>query len=290
MRRNEHAGHEHAEWAKKYLTWLTQEQKDELKTLREGGATHEALRDKVMAFYEAATGDVKKDATAKLQDACRSLLVTVVGPEKAAELKALKDGGATKEELHAKAQEFLGEVTDADHKKKAEQYTGNCQKIFAAESRMRRNEHAGHEHEWAKQYLTWLTQAQKDELKALKEGGATHEALRDKVLEFFNAAEGDTKKVAVEKMKDACKSLLADVVGPEKTAEIKALKDSGATKEQIITKADEFLAEVTDAHLKEKADRYAGLSLFDFGFVRSMKEASFYWITFILIVRMGVGT
>ena len=259
LRRNEPAGVEHAEWAKKYLTWLTQEQKDELKALREGGATHEALRDKVMAFYEAATGDVKKEATAKLQDACRSLLVTVVGPEKAAELKALKDGGATKEELHAKAQEFLGEVTDADHKKKAEQYTGNCQKVFAAESRMRRNEQAGAEHaEWAKKYLTWLTQEQKDELKALREGGATHEALRDKVMAFYEATTGDVKKDATAKLQDACRSLLVTVVGPEKAAELKALKDGGATKEELHAKAQEFLGEVTDADKKTKAEHYTG--------------------------------
>jgi hypothetical protein len=117
-RRRDHP-HDHEAWANKYLSWMTSEQRAELKTLKESGATQEALRSKVLAAYEATEGDKRTQATEALQGACRELLVSVVGPEKAAELKELKDGGATKEELAAKADEFLTAVSDPEKKTKA---------------------------------------------------------------------------------------------------------------------------------------------------------------------------
>uniref|UniRef100_A0A914XAY8 Polyprotein allergen nematode domain-containing protein n=1 Tax=Plectus sambesii TaxID=2011161 RepID=A0A914XAY8_9BILA len=266
LRRN-HANHEghddhedhdhHDNWTKKYLNWLTQEQKDELKALKEGGATHESLRDKVMEYFEAAEGDVKKDAVTKMKEGCTAMMVAVVGQEKTDELKALKEGGATHSEMEAKANEFVGEVTDAHKKEMAGRYLGTCKKVYSSSANSRRRRNHPHEHEaWVNKYLSWMTEEQRAELKTLKESGASQDEMRSKVLAAYEATEGDKRTQATELLQSACRELLVSVVGPEKAAELKALKDGGATKDELSAKADEFLAEVTDEDKKTKVEHY----------------------------------
>uniref|UniRef100_A0A914W777 Polyprotein allergen nematode domain-containing protein n=1 Tax=Plectus sambesii TaxID=2011161 RepID=A0A914W777_9BILA len=251
MRR--HEGH-HDAW-KSYLTWLTQEQKDELKTLKEGGADFDTLKKKVWEFYEAATGEVKTEATTKLQDACRGFIKKSVGDEKAAELKTLKESGATNEAMVAKVDELINSLEDPEMKAKAQAVADSCKVVFGVSSkRMRRGE--GHGDAW-KSYLTWLTQEQKDEIKALKEGGADFDTLKKKVWEYYEAASGDVKTEATTKLQDACRGFIKKSVGDEKAAELKALKESGASNADIVAKVDELIEGIADADHKAKAQAVA---------------------------------
>lgn len=53
------------------------------------------------------------------------------------------------------------------------------------------------------------------------------------------------------------RELFAHLIGAEKTAEIKTLKESGATNEELRKKGEELIAGITDPEKKEEAKFYA---------------------------------
>ncbi|KAE9546164.1 hypothetical protein FO519_010624, partial [Halicephalobus sp. NKZ332] len=192
------------------------------------------------------------------------------------EIKALKESGASKEELAKKVSEFVAEVTDEHKKELAQKYEGACKLVFGvasdwhkthvqgglehhANGRKRRDHHHGHTlADYFSTYLSWLTQDQQEELKKMKEENKTPQEIQDKVFAFFDAAEGETKTKALELMQSGCRELLKSIVGEEKANELKQLKESGASTDDIHAKVKEFITEITDPHKLEIAQKYQG--------------------------------
>nr|2XV9_A Chain A, ABA-1A1 REPEAT UNIT [Ascaris suum] len=113
-----------------HLKWLSQEQKDELLKMKKDGKAKKELEAKILHYYDELEGDAKKEATEHLKGGCREILKHVVGEEKAAELKNLKDSGASKEELKAKVEEALHAVTDEEKKQYIADFGPACKKIY----------------------------------------------------------------------------------------------------------------------------------------------------------------
>lgn len=125
---------------------------------------------------------------------------SVLGEEKANEIKKLKEEGKTHDEIEAKVSEFVDALTDEEKKQKAQDFGPVCKRIFqAAASRKRRDHHEGHvahhgHHtldDYFKTHLSWLTDEQKEQLRTLKTEGKTKEELQKKVFEFYEAATGE---------------------------------------------------------------------------------------------------
>ncbi|KAI1719128.1 nematode polyprotein allergen ABA-1 domain-containing protein [Ditylenchus destructor] len=261
---HDHGGHTLEDYFKSHLSWLTDAQKEQLRTLKAGGSNRADLQKKVYEFYDEASGDTKETATEQLKGGCRELLRSVVGESKANELKTLKESGATPGELNKKVEELLAEVTDEHKKAVATEYGPYCKKLFGVDgqtpaSRRRRDHHShgGHTLEdYFKSHLSWLTDAQKEQLRTLKAGGSNRAELQKKVYEFYDEASGDTKETATEQLKGGCRELLRSVVGEDKANELKSLKESGAGPEELSKKVEELLAAVTDEHKKAVATEY----------------------------------
>src|SRR5690606_8328386 len=146
--------------------------------------------------------------------------------------------GASKEDLLQKVSEFIAGVTD-DHKKElAAKYETACKRVFGGASRKRRDHHHGQHtvDDYLKNHLSWLTTEQADELKQLKADGKSAEELQKKVFEYYDAAEGETKAKATELLQGGCRELIKSVIGEEKAGELKQLKESGASTDDIKAK------------------------------------------------------
>ncbi|KHN71888.1 Polyprotein ABA-1, partial [Toxocara canis] len=121
--------------------WLSHEQKEELLQMKKDGKSKKELQDKIMHYYEHLEGDAKHEATEQLKGGCREILKHVVGEEKAAEIKALKDSGASKDELKAKVEEALHAVTDEEKKQHIAEFGPACKKIYGVAASRRRRHH-----------------------------------------------------------------------------------------------------------------------------------------------------
>uniref|UniRef100_A0AC34GDM6 Polyprotein allergen nematode domain-containing protein n=1 Tax=Panagrolaimus sp. ES5 TaxID=591445 RepID=A0AC34GDM6_9BILA len=254
-RRDHHHGHKLDDYLKTHLSWLTTEQAETLKQMKTENKSPEEMQKKVFEFYDATTGETRVKATELLQGGCRDLIQTIVGQEKATELKNMRESGASVDAMNAKVKEFVGQINDEEKKQLATKYEGACRKVFGVQSRKRREHHHDEDEDlekFAQNHLTWLTDEQRQQVTALKDAGK--DAIKAKIHEFYNAATGDTKAKATLELQTACQELINKVIGEEHAAILKGLRDSGADIGEIQKKTDEFLAQVPDEKKRKLAE------------------------------------
>ncbi|VDL84789.1 unnamed protein product, partial [Nippostrongylus brasiliensis] len=248
-RRDHH--HTLEEALQKYLTWLNDDQKEELESLSRGG-DKEGVYKKIMEFFQSATGDVKDKAADELKAGCRHYITAYVGEEKAAELRTMKEEGKSVDEIAVKAEEAVEDITDEATRTKAKKAVAACKKIYGA-ARFRRS----HKHslsEAMSKYLTWLNDDQKSEIESLYAEG-NRGAVYEKILEFFDDAEGETKQKAAVELKGACKHYVRDLIGEENGNLIRKMKEEGASNDDIATKVEEMIEAIADDKKKAQALR-----------------------------------
>jgi len=95
-----------------HLSWLTDDQKEQLKTLTSEGIKRTELHKKVDEYYEKLAGEAKDKAQALLQGGCREVTKLIFGEEKANELKTLRESGTPVSEIAKKVDEFAEQLTD----------------------------------------------------------------------------------------------------------------------------------------------------------------------------------
>jgi hypothetical protein len=254
VRRDHHHDHDYSvdTLINKVLPWLSEEQKTTLKGLE---SDKDALLSKVEEYFKAH--DKKGEAADQLIKACKHIITDAVGDEKAAEIKKLKESGAELDQLEAKVDTFLQAAADSEAKQVALKVKPACKKVFkwkhseaAAASRMRR-EVAYNLDLALEKVLIWLSDEQKAALKALENDKP---ALLAKVEEYFKEISGDAKKDAVNKVKEACKHIFGSAIGEEKIAEVKKIKESGGTLEDIEKKVNDLLEAAADSAAKKTAE------------------------------------
>jgi len=123
---------EHAleELFKTHLSWLSAEQQEQLKSLKDSGKGKTEIQAKTMEFYSATNGEQRQKAREHLQNGCRELLVSIVGRENAEELRKLRTEGATADQLNDKANALINAVEDEHKQKLAKEFGPSCRRIF----------------------------------------------------------------------------------------------------------------------------------------------------------------
>ncbi|KAK6025920.1 hypothetical protein OSTOST_08164 [Ostertagia ostertagi] len=262
----------------KYLTWLSDDQKAELKSLKESG-DRETIYKKVMEYFEGVSGDKKEKASEELQAACKHYIKEILGEEKAAEFRAMKESGTKVDEIVKKIEEAIDELTDEGAKSRAKKASTACKRIFGVVHRVRRDEqHPVTLEEALDKYLTWLSDDQKAELKSLKESG-DKETIYKKVMEYFEGTSGETKDKAAEELKGACKHFIEKLLGAEKAAEYRAMRESGTPAEKIAEKIEEAIDELTDEGARTRAKKASAACKRIFGVVRRFRRDEHHPVT-----------
>ncbi|KAI6213221.1 hypothetical protein M3Y94_00124800 [Aphelenchoides besseyi] len=264
-RRDHHEHHEHSleHYLTKHLAWLTEEQKTELRKLHEDEKDEDKLHAKVMQWYDEATGEKKEEAKAALQAGCRDILYSVIGPEKMEEIKKLKESGSAPTDIAVKVEEYVKGITDEAKVKRGRKYEHQCKKLFGVGVSRRRRDHHEEGHEatleaYLATHLSWLTDAQKEELRKLKGEGKGRNELHAKVMEIYEALTGEVKEKATSELQESCREMYSKYFTAEQLEELKNLKESGASANDIRDKGDSFVSQISDPKKKEDATFYSG--------------------------------
>uniref|UniRef100_A0A1I8C3X1 CARD domain-containing protein n=1 Tax=Meloidogyne hapla TaxID=6305 RepID=A0A1I8C3X1_MELHA len=280
-----HEHHELEDYLRTHLSWLTDEQKAEMRSLKAEGAGKESLRSKAMQYLEQSTGEQRSEALKQLASGCRELLRRLFGAEAAEELKQMRESGKTFEELEVKIGKMTEALDDEEKRQKAREYGPPCKRIFALSmsppqattSRRRREETKTEitqrlEHA-LKTHLSWLNDEQKTELKADTEAGKTREEMKEKVMKWFEGiGEASEKEKARELLKGGCRELIKELLGEEAASKLKQMRESGATHEALVTETEKLLGELKDEKKKEKAAIYTAACKQIFGVKASRKR------------------
>ncbi|CAJ0939314.1 unnamed protein product, partial [Mesorhabditis belari] len=259
VRRDHHEGHEAHDYSvdtliAKVLPWLSEEQKTTLKGLEND---KDALLTKVEEYFKGH--DKKGEAADQLIKACKHIITDAIGDENASQIKKLKESGAGLDAVEAKVDTFLEAATDSEAKKVALKVKPSCKKVFqwkhaeAAATAGRKRREVTYNLDLAlDKVLTWLSAEQKTALKALEND---KDALFKKVDEYFQEISGDSKKEAVNKVKEACKHIFGTAIGEEKVGEVKKLKEAGASYDDIEKKVGELLEAAAASPAKTTAEQ-----------------------------------
>uniref|UniRef100_A0A1I8A8R1 NPA domain-containing protein n=1 Tax=Steinernema glaseri TaxID=37863 RepID=A0A1I8A8R1_9BILA len=119
------------DYMKFHFTWLTLEQKQGLKKLKEQGMTKDKLQVEIFTLYSNASKEVQAKAKKEFYSACRELLTEVIGQANASKLKAMKESGAAFPALQKKAMEFINAVTDSSKQQIVKDYHDVCYQVFS---------------------------------------------------------------------------------------------------------------------------------------------------------------
>ncbi|KAK6023050.1 hypothetical protein OSTOST_11226, partial [Ostertagia ostertagi] len=183
----------------KFLDWLTPDQKSELEGIEQSGSHFDNVIAKVKEFFG------------------------LLPEEKKAELKA-------NFKLKKKIAELEDRLTE-DQKHTVEHVREVCYGVWELDesTRRRRDEHTHDIEEGMQKFLTWLTDDQKQKVKATYESG-DREAFYKEIMTMFEASSGEVKAKASEELKAACKHYGKELMGEDKVKVLKEMKDSGATQ------------------------------------------------------------
>ncbi|MCP9264649.1 hypothetical protein DINM_022777 [Dirofilaria immitis] len=252
-----------------YLSWLTDAQKDEIKNERRRKIEN-GYSKKIFDYFESLTGDKKKKAAEELQQGCLMALSEIIGNEKMLMLKEIKDSGADPEQIRMKVEDMLKLVVDKEKKKRIDEYAPVCRKIYAAmNERRKRNDH--NLESYFQTYLSWLTDAQKDEIKKMEEGGKLKfDTLREitengkskadmvvKGFLFYDELFGKAERHVTDLLYDGCRKILKEIIGGDHYEELTEMMDSGADVNDLTVKVDVMLSQITDEEKSEKIKIYS---------------------------------
>ncbi|KAK6045199.1 hypothetical protein COOONC_17297 [Cooperia oncophora] len=243
--RRDHREHTLGHALDNYLTWLTEDQKEQVKELYEEGGRG-AVYDRIMEYFDDATGETKKKAAMELKGACRHYVKDLIGEKNGEVIRDMKENGASNDEIATKVEEMIEAIADDKKKAQALRASANCRKIYGVARRFRRGHKEDSIDDIIDKYLkSWLDDDQKEEVKKLHEAG-DHEGMYSKVMGLYDSTTGDLKEKATAGMQAACRYYMRVLIGDEKADELKEMKESGASHSTIAANLEEFIASMTD--------------------------------------------
>uniref|UniRef100_A0A915LF32 Polyprotein allergen nematode domain-containing protein n=1 Tax=Meloidogyne javanica TaxID=6303 RepID=A0A915LF32_MELJA len=207
-------GDEHLNAHKK---WLTSSQKRHIKRMREKGHEDHEIHDKINEFHETSPEEVKRTAQGILKRGCESVFQRLFGEYIADEIIQAREQGASTAELDEKINTALGHIKNAKKRKEATRFAATCRRIFTMIERRRRSATPIEEQtleQLFSSHLSWLTEAQQEELRRIRDEGLGRTEMQERVVE-------------------CCTLLLFQVYGNDKANDLIKLKNQGAPKHEI---------------------------------------------------------
>jgi hypothetical protein len=109
--------------------------------------------------------------------------------------------------------------------------------------------HGGHTLEdYFKTHLSWLNDAQREQLRTAKAAGANRTELQTNVKQFYSELVGEDQEKAKSQLQEGCRELIRSLFGQEKANELKQMRENGTPVVEVAKKLDELVILTMDNH------------------------------------------
>ncbi|CAK5079129.1 unnamed protein product [Meloidogyne enterolobii] len=204
--------------------------------MREKGHEDHEIHDKINEFHETSPEEVKRTAQGILKRGCESVFQRLFGEYIADEIIQAREQGASTAELDEKINTALGHIKNAKKRREATRFAATCRRIFTMIERRRRAATPIEEQtleELFSSHLSWLTEAQQEELRRIRDEGFGRTEMQERVVEWLGELSGHERANAMEQLREGCTLLLFQVYGKDKANDLIKLKNQGAPKHEI---------------------------------------------------------
>ncbi|CEF63998.1 Hypothetical protein SRAE_1000225400 [Strongyloides ratti] len=274
--------------------WMNDEQILDIGNMKAGGKSDLEIKEKIMSYFNMLSDEQKKPWNKYYKKMCINWLKDVCSEEEQKEFKGFLEN-KNMEKIEEKMSEYVTRLSDSrrgmvlawkeecknlwnddsieikDVKRRDTHHISghNLEENFQSNKDHNHNDddhHQNHHHgkrhiqgDWdsfVSEHLSWLTSEQKNELDEMKQNGANKESMSNKIIFFYNKVSDDKREAAAEALKVACKELYVNIFGENVVNKLKELKESGASFEQLESKFQEHMKEITDEKKLDELKSY----------------------------------
>ncbi|EPB68819.1 hypothetical protein ANCCEY_12086 [Ancylostoma ceylanicum] len=219
----------------KRLSWMSADQKEEIKQMYASGKSQADIRAKIFEYLSALEGPAGIAAKEKTQKECYKWMEDVASTEEIAALHKMHEtdhAGCKK-----KVREFITRLS-ADRREEVERNLPFCEKVWYGDHdhhghhghhghhrrhlavRRRRHLHA------IDKFLDWLTPEQKTKLEDIEKSGSHFDEVIAKVKEYYSALPEDKQAELKANFKSQCSAWVKEVATTEEMENIRKMHEA----------------------------------------------------------------
>uniref|UniRef100_A0A0K0DRF2 Polyprotein allergen nematode domain-containing protein n=1 Tax=Angiostrongylus cantonensis TaxID=6313 RepID=A0A0K0DRF2_ANGCA len=211
----------------KRLSWMTNEQKEEVKKMYADGKPQAEIRARIFEFLSAIEGPAGLAAKEQTRKECYKWMEEVASAEEIAALHKMHE--TDHDACKKKVREFIGRLP-AEKKEEVEKNLPFCEKVWYGEH-THHSAH-GHRHLAARhrrhlhaidKFLDWLKPEQKRELEEIENSGAHFDNVIAQVKKFYDMLPEEKKaelKANFKNLQSQCFDWVKEVATPEELENI----------------------------------------------------------------------
>ncbi|KAJ1362199.1 DVA-1 polyprotein [Parelaphostrongylus tenuis] len=213
------------------LSWMTDEQKEEVKKMHADGKPQDEIRAKIFEFLSSLEGPAGLAAKEQARKECYKWMEDVASAEEIANLHKLHE--TDHDACKKKVRELLGRLP-AEKKEEVEKNLAFCEEVWYGEHTHHEHPHEHHHRHLAvrrrrhlhaiDRFLDWLNPEQKSQLEGIENSEAHFDDVIAQVKKFYDMLPEEKKAELKANFKSRCTEWMKEVATPEELEDIVKLQ------------------------------------------------------------------
>uniref|UniRef100_A0A0N5BPY0 Laminin EGF-like domain-containing protein n=1 Tax=Strongyloides papillosus TaxID=174720 RepID=A0A0N5BPY0_STREA len=224
------------------MMWLSDPQKLEIKKIRDAGGDHWDIMIKIAEYIVSLSTRRRQEVSDIFKPFCVTQLSRLLGSDGFERLKKKYESSSSTDAILETFKSIIETLKTEYQRNEAEHYGLFCKKVFHI---IRYDPDS---------LLTWLTSSQKRELISLmKNPNVGDNELYNKIIEFYEVSEEETKEDAKRIITLGCKSFIERMLGNDVLDEIETKRKNNTHPQILAYKLVRYASEIGDENGRDIA-------------------------------------